>query len=162
MSVFESSESASTTIQKSSNVSEEPFSHKFVVVMKPVPCTICNCQLKTREEQVEHYHSEAHISKLQQKYAQKCGEVWKKQENGQVDNLEVEIINVNLDESNNELSGISNIGSLEYECGCCQQRFKNQNALQAHLNTKKHKKNAEAEKGLVIEPNNNFVEETIE
>ncbi|CAL6046790.1 C2H2-type_zinc finger domain-containing protein [Hexamita inflata] len=145
MSIYETSESASTMIQKPVDLTDI----KFVKVFKPVPCTTCHVPFKTREEQIIHYHDEAHIERLRMKCSAKTGEIWAKVKTNE--DLDVEIININLDENNNELSNISHYSQIEFHCGCCNQRFKSEAALDAHLGTKKHKRNAEQEHALVVQ-----------
>ena len=146
-SLFESSESVSSLRPKASAAAQYSIEHgyKFVVVDHPVPCVLCHCDLHTREEQVAHYHSDPHIVKLRERCAQRCGEIWqgdsKKRSDYMDNNADVEIIKVDLDGDQNELSQISHISALEFECSTCRQYFKSENALKAHLNTQKHMRN---------------------
>lgn len=57
--------------------------------------------------------------------------------------MNVDEICVDLDATDDhELSQYSHFSSLEFSCGCCDQRFKSEAALRAHLQTKKHQRNS--------------------
>lgn len=82
---------------------------------------------------MNHYHSESHIQKLREYCARKCGDIWRSPGHD-TDEMNVDEICIDLDATDDhELSQYSHFSSLEFSCGCCDQRFKSEAALRAHL-----------------------------
>ncbi|CAL6027889.1 C2H2-type_zinc finger domain-containing protein [Hexamita inflata] len=95
---------------------------KMISMDHPVPCSTCHCVLNSREEQLEHYRSDAHIQKLQEKNRQKTGDSRSPLDVTKIEEVKTE--------------------EAVLKCDICKQEFKNDNAMHAHMQSKKHRRAA--------------------
>ncbi|KAH0573357.1 C2H2-type zinc finger domain-containing protein [Spironucleus salmonicida] len=108
----------------------------IVTIYKPVKCTLCNVNFVTRQEQLDHYHTEYHIQKAQKSIQTKFEDTVSKYVSKQPQNIYTQNVLIDIDASNMQSGDF-----LVFFCDDCKMEFTKESGYLAHLKSKKHFKN---------------------